>query len=38
LLLVLAKLFVAMLAGNAGVCGFGKAFGMAFVIPFPTEQ
>ena len=35
---MLAELFVTMLAGNAGVSRFGKAFGMASVIPFPTEQ
>ena len=27
-----------MLARNAGICCLGEAFGMALVIPFPTEQ
>ena len=27
-----------MLARNAGICCLGETFGMALVIPFPTEQ
>ena len=35
---MLTKLLVTIFAGNAGVGRFGKAFGMAAVIPFPANQ
>ena len=35
---MLAKLFVAVLAGDAGVCVLGKTLGVALIIPLPAEQ